>query len=179
MQSPKRIYIHDDWNPLSKSFDADVSLLEFEDDSIIFNNFVQPICLWNSKNEPTVTEGTVTGWGKSEDTTNTHEIKPKVIKVHIQTNEHCLSQQPRLSELSSERTFCAGLTNGSGVCFGDSGGGLFIENNGVYHLKGIVSSSLLNATECDVFGNAIYTNLIMFRDWIENVTGGDLFWKCF
>lgn len=174
MQSPKNIFIHDDWNHLTTDYDADVSLLEFEHGSITFNIFVQPICLWNSENEPEVTNGLVTGWGKSEDSAKNHENKPKLIKTSLQVNERCFLETKNLVDLSSVRTFCAGLRNGSGVCFGDSGGGLFFKANNVYHLKGIVSSSLIKDSGCDVSKNAIYTNVLKFGDWIKNITGDQL-----
>lgn len=170
--TPEKIIIHNDWNPHIKSFDADVSLLKFEEGSIHFNAFVQPICLWDSPNEPTETEGIVIGWGQSEDLTKFHENVPKLVKVPILTNGYCLPGEGKLADLSSNRTFCAGLKNGSGVCFGDSGGGLLIKVNEAYHLKGIMSSSLTKGDVCDVSRYAIYTNVLKFRDWIEERTEG-------
>lgn len=171
LQSPKKIFIHDDWNHLTESFDADISLLEFFSNKIHFDDYIQPICLWSSEDEPTVTDGIVTGWGKSEDPTKVHENKPKVISAPIQTNEKCfLDGNSALADLSSLRTFCAGLKNGSGVCSGDSGGGLFIKISEVYYLKGIVSSSLIKDDGCDVSKNAVYTNVLKFKDWIEKIT---------
>lgn len=106
-----------------------------------------------------------------------HENEPTFIGVPIQSNGQCLPGQGGLAALSSERTFCAGLKNGSGVCFGDSGGGLIVEVNGVYHLKGIVSASLFDRVGfCDVLHNAIYTNVLKFRGWIAEVTGGEMTW---
>lgn len=93
-----------------------------------------------------------------------------MITAKIQTNEECFLGEKRLLDLSSFRTFCAGLQNGSGVCFGDSGSGLFIEVNRVHYLKGIVSSSLIKDEHCDVSKNAIYTNVVKYADWIESKT---------
>lgn len=173
--SPSKIYIHDDWNPFNTNYDADISILEFEKGKIIFNErsaYIQPICLWDSAVEPPGNRGTVTGWGKSEDTTKIHENIPKKLEVQIQTNEDCFFSSDSLIQLSSKRTFCAGLQNGSGVCFGDSGSGLFVNVNGVSYVKGIVSSSLITATkDCDVSRNAVYTNVLSFRDWIDEITG--------
>lgn len=169
--SPNQIYIHDNWNHLRESYDADVSLLEFDEGSIHFGAYIQPICLWESEDEPTVTDGLVTGWGKSEDRIKDHENLPKLVKALIQSNEDCFLDEGKLLDLSSRRTFCAGLRNGSGVCTGDSGGGLFITVDGVFYLKGIVSSSLIKDEGCDVSKNAVYTNVLKFKDWIEVKTG--------
>lgn len=153
------------------SFDADISLLEFEAGIIQFGANVQPICLWDSEKEPTAKEGIVTGWGRSEDKTREHQNLPKLLTVPIQTNEQCFLGTQALVELSSIRTFCAGLGNGSGVCSGDSGGGMFIKLGIVHYLRGIVSSSLIKNNECDVSRNAVYTNVLKFRDWIDGITG--------
>lgn len=161
--SPNQIYIHDNWNHLRESYDADVSLLEFDEGSIHFGAYIQPICLWESEDEPTVTDGLVTGWGKSEDRIKDHENLPKLVKALIQSNEDCFLDEGKLLDLSSRRTFCAGLRNGSGVCTGDSGGGLFITVDGVFYLKGIVSSSLIKDEGCDVSKNAVYTNVLKFK----------------
>lgn len=171
--SPKRIIIHDEWNPQTQQYDADISLLEFEKGKILFSDssdFISPICLWGSETEPAAKEGVVVGWGKSEDATKFHETIPTMIKAKIQTNEECFLTQRPLLDLSSFRTFCAGLQNGSGVCFGDSGSGLFIKVNQVHYLKGIVSSSLVKDQLCDVSKNAVYTNVLKYMDWIEEKT---------
>lgn len=174
--SPRRIDIHDDWNPFNTNYDADIAILEFEEGKIVLNGqsaYIQPICLWGSEAAKFAGKGTVTGWGKSEDETKIHENLPKKLEVEIQTNEDCFLSTDSLLQLSSKRTFCAGLQNGSGVCFGDSGSGLFVNVKGVSYSKGIVSSSLLTATKsCDVSRNAIYTNVFAFREWIDEITGG-------
>lgn len=168
--TPRRIIIHEDWDVNSLQYDADLALLRFKRESIIFNLSVQPICLWSSSTMPSVTEGIVAGWGKSEE--RDQEDRPKMVRVKIQSNGKCLPGQGELATYASERTFCAGLRNGSGVCNGDSGGGLFIAVNNVYYLKGIISSSLIaNITECNTFQNSIYTDVLQFKDWIFEEIG--------
>lgn len=171
--SPKKIYIHDDWNPRTTGYDADLALMEFETGSIYFNEFVQPVCLWDSENEPTITEGVVVGWGKSEDLKKIHEIVLKMTKVPIQFDEECFFEEGKLLDLSNRSSFCAGLRKGSGVCNGDSGGGLFIKVDDVFHLRGIASSSLITDDSCDVSPNVVYTNVLKFKDWIKDIAGAD------
>lgn len=176
--SPADIILHEKWNPSTSQYDSDLSLLRFEENSILFNNFVQPICLWDPKIEYPVTDGLVTGWGQSEDVSKKHENKPKVIIVSVHSNEDCLPGEKELAALSSRTTFCAGHGNGSGVCFGDSGGSLFVKINNIFYLKGIVSSSLTTENGCDISKNAVYTNVPKFDSWInDHVHGGETF--CF
>lgn len=173
--SPKKIILHEDWNPKTTQYDGDMSLLEFEKGRIIYNDFVQPICLWDSESKPPVLEGTVTGWGKSEHPTRYHENIPKLVEVLTHNNAQCLPGETTLAGLSSHRTFCADNKKGSGVCFGDSGGSLFINLRGIFYLRGIVSSSstivINNQTKCDVAKSAVYTDVPQFTDWIEKKTG--------
>lgn len=166
---PKRIIIHEDWNSNSSQHDADLALLRFKRGSITFNLFVQPVCLWNSENIPTETSGIVAGWGESEDKTKIHENLPRQITAPIHSHGKCLAGKPKIAELSSDRTFCAGLRNGTGVCRGDSGGGLFIVVNGAYYLRGIVAASLETTLgDCNTYENAVYLDVLEFKDWIED-----------
>jgi hypothetical protein len=137
-----KIHIHPDWNPLAVSFDADLAMLELEY-PVYFTNYIQPICLWESPFDPPQTSGVVVGYGKSEDSTIIHENIPKVINVPIHSQENCFLRNPALVPISSKRTFCGGNRDGTGVCNGDSGGGLVISLNNVFYLRGIVSSSLI------------------------------------
>lgn len=164
---PSKIYIHPDWNPQHESFDADIALIKFEN-AVSFSNYIQPVCLWESSNNPPQTSGVVVGYG-SEDKTKIHENIPKVINVPIQTQEKCFSSNPGLVQLSSNRTFCVGNRDGTGVCKGDGGGGLVIQSGNVFYLRGIVSTLLLNDNhECDLNNYAIFTNVLKFKDWIKS-----------
>lgn len=165
--NPKNILIHEKWNPRTRDYDADLALLEFEANSITFNEFVKPICLWDKGREPKVTEGEVAGWGVNEYAAQGFQNIPKMVELKIQSNEECLPGAEELTKLSSLQTFCAGQKNGSGVCAGDSGSGLVSKVGGRYFLKGIVSVGLLDGVGmCRVMDNAIYTNVPKFRDWI-------------
>lgn len=173
-QSPKKIYIHDEWNHLKVRNNADVSLLEFWGNKITFGDFVQPICLWESENEPTVTEGVATGWIKIESLMESRDNFPKLVQAPIQSNNECFLDEDRLVD-QSRTTFCSGILNGSGVCNGDSGGGLFIIVDGIFYLKGIMSLSLIEDDGCDVSKNAVYTNFLKFKDWMKDIAakGGE------
>ena len=134
--------------------------------------YIQPICLWKGLKVPSQTQGYVTGWGKSEDTSKKHETIPKVISAPIQENEHCLPQNPHLAHISSNRTFCAGSRTGTGVCLGDSGSSLVIKVGNLNYIRGIVSSSLRTLTSCDVTNFAVFTDVLRYKSWIDQVMSG-------
>lgn len=167
--SPTKIIVHDEWNPYTTAYDADIAILIFEIGKIPFSEYVQPVCLWDSSTSPSETVGTVVGWGKSENPWRSYEEIPKLIEAPIQPNEDCFLETPKLAEFSSKRTFCAGLQNGTGVCLGDSGGGFIIKEGRTNYLKGVVSSSLTDSGMCDVTKLAVYTDILLYRDWIEDV----------
>lgn len=52
--------------------------------------------------------------------------------------------------------------------YNETGGGFFVEDNGVWYLQGIVSSSLLtNVKTCDVNKYTLYTKVNEFLSWID------------
>lgn len=162
--SAAEVTMHPDWNPYGEKYDADIALITV-DDEIPYTRFIQPICI--ASDEIEATEGFVTGWGKSEDESKLHENIPKVLKVPIWTNEHCYLEAEEFTKLASRRTLCAGSRDGTGVCNGDSGGGLFVKNGDAFFLKGIISASLVKQGKCDVSNFALYTNVNKFIRWIN------------
>lgn len=172
--SPEEIILHDNWNPQTTGYDADLALLKFAEGKILLSTrFIQPICLWKSAEGPPAIEAIVTGWSKIEDSTKVQPNEPKVMQVQIRTNKEC-EEEKQLLDLSSDRVFCVTSSNVLDLCHGDSGGGLFINVGGTYFLKGIRSPLLLEDVGCDVRTDDIYTNVLKFQDWIHETTRGAL-----
>lgn len=173
--SPKRIFIHNDYNNRRILSDADLSLLELWEGKILINQaYINPICIWNSIHDPIASEGVVMGWGLSKDLTKDKNVA-KLMKVAIQDNDDCFEETPQLAALSSRRTFCAGPRNGSEICSYNTGAGLFIKIDGVYFLKGLVSMSLVRVSgneNCATSKPAVYTNVQKFFNWIKQTTRG-------
>lgn len=59
-------------------------------------------------------------------------------------------------------------TKGQGPCLGDSGGGLFIHQDGKWYIRGIISTSLANRQTqvCDVNSYAVYVDIAKYLLWI-------------
>lgn len=165
---PQQIFVHPRWNPYTKNFDADLAILEPEE-SLIFNKYISPICLWNLQVDPTVTKGIVVGYGQSEDRTKLHENIPHHIEVPIFKISDCLFKESKLVSIFSPNMICAGSGDGRGVCKGDSGNGMIFKHQNKYFLLGIVSSSLIDDEDnCDVTKFALYTDVLKYKNWIEN-----------
>lgn len=174
MVVPEKIIVHEDWNTTDQRYDADMSLLKFEERKIsIEHTYINPICIWDSVDDPLANEGVILGWGQSEDSTKLHEIVPKRTEIEIVNASFCFHADPHLGEIYSKRSFCAGNRDISGPCAGDSGGGLFIKVGKIYYLKGLVSTGRTSADgPCDISSYSLYTNVHKFADWIKQKTQG-------
>lgn len=153
------------------SYDADISLLQFKADQVNINSpYINPICIWNSKENPLPNDGLVLGWGTSKNEETMQNTIPKVKKGKSSNNEDCFLRQPRLIAFSSNRTFCGIHEHDSRVCTGDGGSGLFVKIDEAYFLKGLVSTSLSDDHACALSDIVIYTDFYKYTDWIANIT---------
>jgi len=75
----------------------------------------------------------------------------------------------------SNRGFCGEYANRTGVCDGDSGGGLIVEHNNRHYLRGIVSFSLYGEFNgCDSYST--YADILKFYDWIASYINHPIAW---
>ena len=163
------VNVHPGWNTTTKAYDADIAVLILESE-VTFNKYIKPICMPNS-NVAAITTGIVVGFGKSEDTTKIHENIPKMLETPIHSNEDCFFHDYRLVKLSSKRTFCGGSGDGTGVCRGDSGSGLFVTYESASYLRGIVSSSIIGGRYgCDIDTYSVFTDVTKYVSWINDIS---------
>jgi secreted trypsin-like serine protease len=168
----EKIFIHPEWNPFTKKFDADLAIIQTED-VMYFNKYVTPICLWGSQN--LVSSGTVVGYGQSENKSRQSEPIPSKVEVSVIDFVQCIYSDPLFIDVAAPKTFCAKASEGRGVCKGDSGSGLIFKQNNKYFLLGIVSSSLKDdEDQCDITKFTVYTSIYEYKDWIENPSNEDL-----
>lgn len=166
---PVRITIHSDWDPMADSYDADISLLKFEEGKIMFTQFIIPICIWDSIEDQPKKNGVIIGWRKCRDCETEDKYIPKLTRVTIQDNDHCFLEHSKLVKIASSRTFCSSSRNGSGFCDAD-GEGLFIKVDGIYYLRGIASTISIRKENCDNVIHVVNTNINKFTDWIKHET---------
>jgi len=168
--SVKATHIHHDWNPHVDSYDADIAILELFR-PVNFDEYIQPICLAESGSDAaSINIGYVVGFGKSENATK--EDIARIVGTPIHSNRVCGTNSQIHQQLVSNRGFCGGFANGTGVCAGDSGSGLVVLHEGTYFLRGIVSASLGGGIEgCNLNEYSIFTDILGFYGWIT--TGKD------
>lgn len=132
-------------------------------------------------------------WGRTE-TGDLSSAEPRQVNMPIVDQVDCVkSSSPivnkALLEIISHNTFCAGkycwklrqclplivciwkgTRNGTGPCNGDSGSAFLLRKNGVFYLRGIVSTALSDATSrlCNLDEYIVFTDASKYLDWIRN-----------
>lgn len=160
------IYVHQDY--ISSNSDADIAVILLRE-SVDFTIFVRPICLWigsNKLHEIVDRQGIVAGWGRTE--TGSISSEPKQTWMPIVDQETCIRSAHQFQFITSNRTFCAGMRDGSGPCNGDSGSGFVMKRDGVFTLRGIVSMSISDTKRrsCDLSNYIVFTDASKFIDWL-------------
>lgn len=82
----------------------------------------------------------------------------------------CTRDHDRLKRLYvKSRTFCAGSRNGTGPDFGDTGGGLFLEDGGKWFLRGVLSKMVPTNEYDGVLKTkfAIFADITYYLNWID------------
>ncbi|KAJ8711201.1 hypothetical protein PYW07_008443 [Mythimna separata] len=173
----KEIIVNPNYN--SSDFRRNVAILELYE-PVTYSDWVRPACLWpdneiDLKNVIGKT-GSVVGWRINDSGVLADELALREMPVVSQ--ETCIRSYPEFFvRYTSDHTYCAGNRNGSSVCNGDSGGGMFVKMDGVWYLRGLLSLvvALPDDKRCDPSHYAIFTDLAKFLPWIyTTVTDIDL-----
>lgn len=167
------IHIHSEWDVFedqNEAYDADIAILVLSD-SVVFNNYIRPICLPNDSDNidgGTINiTGVIVGWGLSENAT--HEQIPRQAFIKTLNDSYCYRRHHGIVSLASARTFCGAYGDGT-PGQGDSGGGFFGTSGSNWVQYGIISLSTTNRIgRIDRNSISIYTNVKYFKDWIGKV----------
>lgn len=163
------IHVHKQWKVYGLKYDSDIAILELSE-SVTFTYFIRPVCMPTDDITIEDTRGSIVGWGL-DDNGMMHLELPKHAITIARNHSYCLTTDPILATLSSTRTFCA--NGGDGVPQqGDSGGGFFALSGSSWVQYGIISALRVNATGIfDLNSFAVYTNVKLFKRWIEDIVG--------
>ncbi|XP_017765289.1 PREDICTED: suppressor of tumorigenicity 14 protein homolog [Eufriesea mexicana] len=153
------------------NFAEDIALLQLAT-PFELTAMVRPICMdWDNVYERRQLhvgqKGKAVGWGKTIKGVPSKTLQ-EVSMPYVPYND-CASAVPDdfRGYITSDK-FCAGRLNGSSLCEGDSGGGLFFELGEVWYLRGIVSVSPVKHDTCDYHSYTVFTSTGYFRDWIRD-----------
>ncbi|KAJ8938545.1 hypothetical protein NQ318_016916 [Aromia moschata] len=111
----------------------------------------------------------VTGWGVTEQGKPADELRR--LELPYKPQDLCAKELPPTwdNKYNLIDKICAGLYNQNmSVCKGDSGGGLFYQNevDGRFYLHGVVSLGVGNKGECDFRYNTLYTSVAFHYDFV-------------
>ncbi|XP_042283245.1 transmembrane protease serine 3, partial [Thunnus maccoyii] len=157
----QQIIYHARYRP--KGLDYDIALMKLTN-SLIFNGFVEPICLPNHGED--FQEGTmcwISGWGATEDEGETSVVL-RSATVPLLSTKTC--NQPEVYKgFISSWMICAGyLEGGTDSCQGDSGGPLACEDSSVWKLVGATSWGI----GCAIRNKpGVYTRITRSLSWIR------------
>uniref|UniRef100_A0AAG5DGA4 Peptidase S1 domain-containing protein n=1 Tax=Anopheles atroparvus TaxID=41427 RepID=A0AAG5DGA4_ANOAO len=165
----ERIIVHEEYS--ATQVRHDIALIKLATD-IKFTDFVQPICLWDRSNVnigPLVGRvGAVVGFGITE--VGAVADRLRVAYMPIVDTQTCLDSNRNLfGRVLTRNIFCAGFRNGTTVCGGDSGGGMYFEIESRWYIRGIVSFSGQNCQSADFAG---FSDVATYLDWINRYTSG-------
>mmetsp|Transcript_8634 Transcript_8634/g.15211 ORF Transcript_8634/g.15211 Transcript_8634/m.15211 type:complete len:403 (+) Transcript_8634:70-1278(+) len=156
------VFIHPSYVVEESSMINDLAIVRFHDN---VTDMPDPISL--SEPSTMLENGTyvqVAGYGYTEESEKSPDYALREVTVEVLSNESCVEQN---SEFAIDPTVhvCAAL-DGKDSCSGDSGGPLFLTQNGTFIEVGIVSFG----QGCAEVGKpGVYTRVSAFRDWIKGI----------
>lgn len=162
---------HFKYNPFNQQYD--IALLKAVS-KIKFTDFIQPACL--PADDYYFSRGTVVGWGIGD--RNRMEAVLQKADLNLVDYATCLKSDASLFSvlLSTDYSnYCAGNSNMTNVCFGDSGGGMFTYNafDSSWYIRGITNAGVRidpSSTErCDPKQYVTFANITYHLDWIQSV----------
>lgn len=182
-----KIWLHPNFNATDLASDMAIITLSNHAD---LNNYVRPVCLWNTSatelSEVIGKNGTVVGWGTTENGTTSNVLQQASMPV-VDSMECLASNIGYYGAYLSKTSFCAGLRNG----WSDSNTkliGIFLflilfvgtsacqgEENGLHYIRGVISQteSKENKTTQQLLCNSrqylILTDVAQYLPWIDSV----------
>ncbi|XP_039314707.1 uncharacterized protein LOC105194836 [Solenopsis invicta] len=173
----KRIYIRRSYLGLVGNYLWDIAILELVR-PFVLSTWLVPICIDILNDRDNVLEvgslGKLAGFGRTAHGESSALLQALTVPVISLSQCRSASQNANTEQFITIDKFCAGYTNGSGVCDGDSGGGLVFKTNSLWYLRGIVSVSLGTIQEggnayCDYNLYSLYTKVSSHISWIQDV----------
>ncbi|XP_015521100.2 modular serine protease [Neodiprion lecontei] len=173
----KNVYLYCQYYGLNGNYASDIALLELRQ-PFVFSSILQPACLDVSGFSEQILEpgvfGRVAGFGRTASGTTSAVLQTLTLPYISYSQCKSSSNSSEVEVFISNDKFCAGYTNGSAVCEGDSGGGLVFKKNDLWYVMGVVSVGLGVDTSngertCDKYSYSLYTKVSTYMAWIQDV----------
>ncbi|XP_046750338.1 uncharacterized protein LOC124413661 [Diprion similis] len=177
VQKVKNVYRYCEYYGLVHSYASDIALIElsqpFETSAVIL-----PACLdvssQSEQNFKLGVVGKIDGFGRN----SIKESSPmlQTLKVSHVSNSECRTPYKGFGNevVVNNDEFCGAYSNDTTVCGWDTGGGLVVEKDGLWHLMGIYSVGLrlsapTTGTNCRDNPYSLYTKISAYMPWIQDV----------
>ncbi|XP_043487981.1 limulus clotting factor C-like isoform X2 [Polistes fuscatus] len=166
----KGIYVPCNYVGYEGNYANDIAIVEIER-PFEFSHLLLPACLNGDFIESGL--GVASGFGRTHEGYSSYVLQsvslPYVPLSQCKSSENYVESE----NLITMDKFCAGYTNGTSVCDGDSGGGLVFQTGNVWFLRGIVSLSLGKTltggtTICDSNSYSLHTRISNHIKWIQD-----------
>lgn len=163
------IVMHENYNNLE--YNDDIALLKLSQ-VVAFTQFIQPCCLWPAEQADldyvVNQKGYVIGWGIQEDDDLADTLTEATMPI-IDSFTCLNSNRDFFGAVLSNTNYCAGYKNGTSVCNGDSGGGMFLKLDRIWYLRGLVSFSAVREDKnvCNPLEYVVFTDVAKYLDWIQ------------
>ncbi|CAH2101523.1 unnamed protein product [Euphydryas editha] len=138
--------------------------------------FIRPVCIdfdvnFDRQQLSDRNLGKIAGWGLVSKNGMASQVL-KVVELPFVKIEECIAiSPPSFREFITSDKICAGYTNGTTLCQGDSGGGLAFpaQERGTtrYYLRGVVSTAPKNEDLCNVNTLTTFTQIIKHEHFIK------------
>jgi hypothetical protein len=170
--SVNKIILHDKWEwneTKEEKYDSDIALIVLSE-KVQFTDKIRLVRLPEKSFHYLSGEGIAIGWGQS-DFNERHSITPNLLKLPVIDGWRCLVTFPKLAIFASLTSFCGGYKNqAKAMCNGDSGGGFYKDESGLWYILGIVSASVSDHNKnCVINSYQIYTQVSHFVERIEEI----------
>ncbi|KAM4700141.1 chymotrypsin-like elastase family member 1 [Discoglossus pictus] len=163
--SVQKVLIHANWNTNNIGLGYDIAVLQLASNAEL-NNYVKLAQLPNeedilSHNHPC----TVTGWGQ---TSTTGSIPAILQQAPLPVVDYATcSTRSYWGKTIKTTMVCAGGDGLTAGCFGDSGGPLNCDVNGVYQVHGV--TSFVSSSGCNAYLKpTVFTRVSAYISWINN-----------
>lgn len=157
-----KIIVHENYNK-SVSGVNDIALIKLAQ-PVEPSARIRPICLPGPQDSYIGKYGTVAGWGvltHGGDLSSTLQE----VSVRILSLDECQKIFTQYKKNINSKSVCAGGQKGKDACQGDSGSPLFIEDEGIFKIIGVVSWGLKCALD-RIPG--VYTDVARYLPWIRS-----------
>ncbi|CAL8110132.1 unnamed protein product [Orchesella dallaii] len=173
--SIKNIKVNEHYNP--RTFEADIALIQL-DKAVLLTDYVRPVCFPFPTDEnkrvssyqlSEGNHGVVVGFGTTENWSISSTLRMATLPVV--SVKDCTNV---LERLPSSSQYCAGYTNGTSVCEGDSGGAQIFKDqiSKRFFIQGIIShgnrkENSASLSRCDHDKYTVFTKVGSFAEWVK------------